>query len=353
MDAMDVQRHPGLPRWEKIWGVKWGLFLVLQVFAGYPQILFYTLVGCAAYAVFHSGWFSLFQTLKPFGWGLLFSAVQWIPSVEYFFLNSVRFPAVADNPHFFLPLSNLKTFFDFKALSNGQVPDYVNSPTYFYFNFYSGLIPLFILTLGLLGFKRLKGNGRFFFRSFLFFLFWAAGFFLNASDSGFNFLPGFMEPAKCWVLINVLELFTIGFLLEDLFPKPGPWKWALLAVGIGNLLYPIWTHPLEANFTPPNSRLETEALKISGSLGSGRVLILTNAQEQKALYTPLPDPALKPSFKRFIPDSNLFVGLPTANFYGSTWPSWGALDANQYFKYGFPYSNGRLRPAGSGPDFIA
>ena len=318
------------------------MFLTLQVFAGYPQIIFYTLVGCSAYAVFFAGWHSPLKLLKPLSLGLLFSAAQWVPSVEYFFINSVRLPAVADNPHFFLPLNNLKTFFDYQALSNGPIPDYVNSPTFFYFNFYCGIIPLIVLLAGLARYKRLGRNGLFFLSAFLLSLLWSVGFLL-----GFFFppaipFPSFLEPAKAWVLVNVLEVSAIGFLLEDLLPKPGPWKWAVLAVSILNLLYPIWTHPLETNFTPPNTRLEAEAGKITGSLGSGRVLILPNAHEHQALYTPPPDPGKRPLFKHFVPDSNLFVFLPLANFYGSTWPTWGALDANNYFKFAFPCGKGRL-----------
>jgi hypothetical protein len=168
------------------------------------------------------------------------------------------------------------------------------------------------------------------------------GFFLGPYlPPSFPF-PSFLEPAKDWVLVNGLELFALGFILEDLLPKPGTWKWVLLAAGVLNLLYPIWTHPLETNFTPPNTRLESETSKITGSLGSGRVLILPNTGEHQALYTPMPDPGRRPLFKHFVPDSNLFVFLPLANFYGSTWPTWGALDANNYFKYGFPYGQGRL-----------
>ena len=321
---------------------KWALFLALQVFAGYPQIIFYTLVGCSAYAMFFSGWGSLLKLMKPLVLGLFFSAAQWVPSLEYFFINSVRLPAVPNNPHFFLPLDNLKTFFNFNALSNGSIPDYVNSPTFFYFNFYSGIIPLLVLTLGFLGFKKLKRNSLFFFGSFIFFILWSVGFFLGTSNPAWNLLPAFLEPAKSWVLINVLELFTIGFFLEDLFPKPGAWKWALLAAAVLNLLYPIWNHPYETNFTPPNARLEVETGKITEHLDTGRVLILPNGEEHQALYTPMPVPGLEPLFKHFVPDSNLLVSLPLANFYGSTWPTWGALDANSYFKLGFPYEKGQL-----------
>ncbi len=322
--------------------LKWALFLALQVFAGYPQIIFYTLAGCAAFAIFLASWNSPAKLLKPLGWGLLFSAAQWMPSIEYFLFNSVRLPAVSNNPHFFLPLENLETFFNWNALAGNGVPDYVNSPTFFYFNFYSGIVPLLVLAAGVAGFKRLKKNSLFFLGAFLFVLMGTVGFLIGPLLPASFALPSFLEPAKAWVLVNLMELFALGFLLEDLVPNPGKWKWVVLSAGVLNLLYPIWIHPYEHNFTPPHETLERYAREITGSLGSGRVLILPNEREHQALYTPLPDPGERPFFKHFVPDSNLYVSLPLANFYGSTWPSWGALDANQYFKLGFPYGTGKL-----------
>ncbi len=89
-----------------------------------------------------------------------------------------------------------------------------------------------------------------------------------------------------------------------------------------------------------NWRLKSQ--KIKNHLGSGRILVLPSLEEHQALYTPMPDPERKPLFKHFIPDSNLFVSLPLATFYGSTQPSWGALDAGFYFQYLFPSDNANL-----------
>ena len=259
-----------------------------------------------------------------------------------FFLNSVRLPAVHDNPHFYLPMENLKTFFNFNALADNGKPDYVASPTFFYFNFYSGLIPLCLLFLGFFRYRRLNPSSRFFLAGFVLSLLWSLGCFLMFLEAIHIPFPGFLEPAKCWVLVNVFELLALGLLLEDLFPNPGKWKWPALAACLLNLLYPIWTHPLETNLVPPNEQLETEAQKIKSHLGSGHILVLPNLEEHQALYTPMPDPGLKPLFKHFIPNSNLFASLPLATFYGSTQPSWGALDAGFYFQYVFPNNNGSL-----------
>ena len=131
---------------------KLALFLTLQIFAGYPQIVFYTLAGLIAYALLQKGLRGPLALAAPLSGALVLSACQWIPSLEYFFLNAARLPAIPDNPHFYLPMENLKTFYDFNALAKPFIPDYVASPTFFYFNFYSGLMPLALLPMGLLFF---------------------------------------------------------------------------------------------------------------------------------------------------------------------------------------------------------
>ena len=217
------------------------------------------------------------------------------------------------------------------------------SPTFFYFNFYSGLIPLGLLVFGFFRYGRLKPHSRFFLLGFSLLILWSLGCFLRPVELLHIPFPGFLEPAKSWVLINVFELLALGFLSEDLFPRPGKWKWPFLAACLLNLLYPIWTHPLEANLIPPSARLESEAQEIKSRLGSGRVLGLPDPPEHQALYSrPCRDPRLLPLFKRFIPNSNLLASLPLATFYGSTQPSWGALDAGFYFQYVFPERNGNL-----------
>jgi hypothetical protein len=152
-----------------------------------------------------------------------------------------------------------------------------------------------------------------------------------------------LEPAKSWVLINIFELLSIGFLIQDLFPKPGKWKWFVMGVSLFNLLVPVWNHPLERNLTINDSKYQEETTKIHDHLlRHGRVLVLPSPKEHSALYTPLPDPQNKPHFKHFVPNSSYFANFPVATFYGSTQPTWGAYDAGLYFQYGFPYSSGTL-----------
>lgn len=325
----------------KPWGrFKLGLALAFQVLAGYPQIIFYTLLGLLAYAAF------CFHTIKrfmnPIAVAFLVTACQWFPSIEYFFFQAVRLPAVKDNPDFVLPLKNLFTVIRPDALSQNGLPDYVVSPTYFYFNLYSGLIPLAILTLGIFRFKQWNRLTCFWVLSLLVSCLWTFGFFASCFHLLHISNPAFLEPAKAWVLLNFVELIALGLLWQNLFSKSGRWKWILLILAVGDLLIPIWSRPLERNLLPPNAQIDQASQVVKNSLNSGRLLVLVDEKESGRLYQPLPDPELKPHFKYFIPNSNLFVSLPLANFYGSTCPDWSVMDTEIYFKYGFPYSKGHL-----------
>jgi hypothetical protein len=318
------------------------LFLTLQIFAGYAQVILYTLMGAGIYGLFLKGWKFLPRLFTPILAALFLTTCQWLPSVEYYSHNAVRFPAVHDNPDFLLPLANLKTFFNFNALWNGSIPDYIASPTFFYFNFYSGLIPLVILLWGLFRWPKLKSNHRFFLAGFVLLTFWAFGFFAKLV----HFVPlplmALFEPAKSTVLVNLFELVAIGLLFETLLAKSNRLKWAVLALAIADLLFAVWAHPVETNLLPGNPFLQAEAEKIKEHLGTGRLLVLSNEKERQEVYFPRPSLDHTPLFKHFIANSNMYAFLPATGFCGSTWPSKGAFDAQLYFQYGFPYAQGSL-----------
>ena len=312
------------------------LALTLQLFAGYPQIIFYTLLGAAAYGSFLGGLRLLLRIGSAFGLSLLLTCAQWLPSFEYFFTQAARLPAVHDNPNFFLPLENLKTLWDPGALSADGKPDYVVNPTFFYFNLYSGLLPFLVLLAGPFAWKKLSSSTRFFLAGTLLLLLWAVGFpGMWWTTTGLAF-PAFFEPAKSWVLFNFFFLASFGLILKDLFPNSGKWGRLIPLLCVLNLLVYVHLQPLEKNLLPGDPALTAAARPLQAALGSGRALILPDPDHHAALYTPLPDPNHKPLFKRFIPNSNYFVSLPLATFYGSTQPSWGALDAGFYFQYVFP-----------------
>jgi len=319
---------------------KLGLALALQILAGYPQTLLYTLIGLFLYTAICFR--SIEKLIFPMALALLVTAGQWLPSVEYFLFQAVRLPAVTNNPDFVLPLSNLLTFLRPDALAQKGLPDYVVSPTYFYFNLYVGLIPLAIFFLSVFRFKEWTMLTRFWVFGLLISCLWTFGFFTYCLHLLHIILPAFLEPAKAWVLLNFVELIAMGLLWENLYPKAGHWKWMILLLSLLDLLIPIWSHPLERNLLPPCAQIDQTSQVIKNNLNSGRLLVLVDEKESGQLYQPLPDPELKSRFKYFVPNSNLYASLPLANAYSSTWPCWSVMDAEIYFKYGFPYSQGHL-----------
>jgi hypothetical protein len=319
---------------------KLGLAVTLQILAGYPQTLLYTLLGLFLYAAICFR--SVEKLILPLALALLVTAGQWLPSVEYFFFQALRLSAAPDNPSFVLPLNNLLTFLRPDALSQKGLPDYVVSPTYFYFNLYIGIIPLAIFFLSVFRSKEWTILTRFWLFGLLATGFWTFGFFTNCLHLLHIPSPDFLEPAKTWVLLNFVELITLGLLWENLYPKAGWWKWLFLTIAIADLLIPIWSHPLERNLLPSSDQMVQNSKLIKNSLNSGRLLVLVDEKESGQIFQPLPDPGLKPHFKYFVPNSNLYASIPLANFYGSTAPNGGVLDTELYFKYSFPYAKGHL-----------
>lgn len=314
--------------------IKLVLALSLQILAGYPHLLFYTVLCALVYALV------LYRTFNPLVLpalaALALTAAQWLPSADYLYFQAVRLPAVPDNPLFILPLGNLMTLINPFALSKPGLPDYVASPTYFYFDLFSGALPLLLLAaLGVI--RHWDRSARF----------WMVGFFIlglyvfGAFHWFFGLihipLPSFLEPAKAWVLLNFFEIAAMAFTFKYIrFAEPFRPK-LLALVYLFLLFFPLWTRPLERNLTPPNAQLDKKAQVITDHLSSGRFLVLPSQMAYAQLYFPLPNPLQAPHFKYFAGNSNLYTGLPSANFYSSTWPSWGALDASLYYKYGFPY----------------
>jgi hypothetical protein len=189
------------------------LFLSLQLFAGYPQIILYTLVGAAAYALFLGGWRLLLRMGPALGFSLLLTSAQWLPSVEYFFTQAARLPAVHDNPHFYLPLGNLWTLLNPSALSAAGKPDYVADPTFFYFNLYSGIPPLLVFLAGMAFLKRMSASTRFFLFGSWVILLSALGYPWMLLEALRVPVPAFLEPAKSWVLFDLFFLTAFGLVL--------------------------------------------------------------------------------------------------------------------------------------------
>lgn len=146
--------------------IKWvllgGLILALQVFAGYPQIVLYSLTAVGFYALFRL--FEDWQKQKSFKsifksafllvflviFGFLLSAVQWLPGYEALRLSVREIdPIAALSSGGFLPWQNLITFFSPDFFGNPATYNFWGQPWYDNFALYVGILPLFLIGLAI------------------------------------------------------------------------------------------------------------------------------------------------------------------------------------------------------------
>ena len=152
-----------------LWVLIGALVLSLQVFAGYPQIVLYSLTVVGFYSLFRfffspekkSAFRSLLMILPLFLLGLVLSLGQIVPGWEALKL-SVRSidPIAAASSGGFLPWQNLVTFIAPDFFGNPATYNFWGKPWYDNFAVYVGILPLILASLAIF-FK--KGKDVYFF----------------------------------------------------------------------------------------------------------------------------------------------------------------------------------------------
>ncbi|MCJ7804816.1 YfhO family protein, partial [Patescibacteria group bacterium] len=148
------------------WALAGGLILALQVFAGYPQIVFYSLTAVAFYALFRL--FEDWRKQKSFKklilpsffliffavLGFLLSAIQLLPGWEALKLSVREIDPIAFlSSGGFLPWQNLVTFFSPDFFGNPATYNFWGKAWYDNFALYVGILPLILVFLAILGRK--------------------------------------------------------------------------------------------------------------------------------------------------------------------------------------------------------
>jgi len=150
--------------------IKWvlggSLFLALSIFAGYPQIVFYSLTATGFYAVFRlfgvwhkqKSFKKIIQSLLLLGsfvvLGVLLSAVQWLPGYETMRLSVREIDPIASlSSGGFLPWQNLVTFLAPDFFGNPATYNFWGKPWYDNFALYVGILPLILVSLAIFGRK--------------------------------------------------------------------------------------------------------------------------------------------------------------------------------------------------------
>jgi len=148
--------------------IKWvlggSLFLALSIFAGYPQIVFYSLTATGFYAVFRlfgvwhkqKSFKKIIQSLLLLGsfvvLGVLLSAVQWLPGYETMRLSVREIDPIASlSSGGFLPWQNLVTFLAPDFFGNPATYNFWGKPWYDNFALYVGILPLILVALAIFG----------------------------------------------------------------------------------------------------------------------------------------------------------------------------------------------------------
>lgn len=319
-----------------------GLVTALQILAGYPQIVLLTWLFALPYALFVGGSALLRRGLAPGVAALLATCAQWLPGVEYFALHAVRRPAMPANPHHVLPLENLKTLLDPGALATGGLPDFLASPTFFYHNLYVGILPLIAFGAGLVAFRRLHREGRFHLVAALAALALSFGGLVALFGWIHIPYPGVLEASKAWVMTVFFLLAAAARAADSLWPRPGRWVWALLALAVLDPARVALGHPLERTLAPRDPAYREEVAAIRRELNGGRLLSLADPGEYRRLALAGEWHSDRPVFKHLIPNTNLLEGVPVANGNGSTWPTAGTMNALLYFQNAHPYDEGTL-----------
>lgn len=148
--------------------IKWvlggSLFLALSIFAGYPQIVFYSLTTTGFYAVFRlfgvwhkqKSFKKIIQSLLLLGsfvvLGVLLSAVQWLPGYETMRLSVREIDPIASlSSGGFLPWQNLVTFLAPDFFGNPATYNFWGKAWYDNFALYVGILPLILVALAIFG----------------------------------------------------------------------------------------------------------------------------------------------------------------------------------------------------------
>lgn len=148
------------------WALLGGLILAIQVLAGYPQIVLYSLTAVGFYALFRlfEDWRRqkifkpVFKSLVLLIFfvvlGFLLSAIQWLPGWEALKLSVREIDPIASlSSGGFLPWQNLVTFFSPDFFGNPATYNFWGKPFYDNFAFYVGIFPLLLAFLAILGRK--------------------------------------------------------------------------------------------------------------------------------------------------------------------------------------------------------
>ncbi len=329
----------------------WGLpaiFLALQILAGYPLFVFYTLFLLAVWMILQK------PSLKTAVWmflalltALCATALQWIPFLD-FLPYSHRGGWWKEFPFFNKPaeyLSLIKPDF----LGTPGDSRYQGTPANYFFNLYFGLVPLGVVVLDwfLTGAKK------------TFFSFWnlsAVGFLLWMAGTNFPVLRIFpekflelLEPSKSAPLFVFCASTAAAMAVHRWFSAPQKFFPVLtLLLTLSWTLNLLWI-PFHLALPLPNpygmeKNIQT-AEQIRNLAGPGRILSLSLENQLTFRGDDAIVRAMKSPVENILVDTNEAWGIRSTSLYLSIFPK-SVNNLSRYAYRGFPYRGDLLDIAG-------
>jgi hypothetical protein len=147
------------------WIYIWALVLSQQIFTGFPQGTFFTILLCGSYilwqAIVKKSWKLIGSFALAITLGMVGGSAQLLPSFE--FLRESQFPGGFDagvSSYFSMPLKHLITFLSPYALGNPKLATYphfiiFDGSVFWENNAYMGLLPIGLLAIALFLYKKI------------------------------------------------------------------------------------------------------------------------------------------------------------------------------------------------------
>jgi uncharacterized membrane protein YfhO len=333
-----VQKNMDEFSWKQFWGLV--AVLSFQIWAGYPQFVFYTWIFVWFWLLFQQRPRStILKIIAAFLMSLTLTANQWIP-----FLGELHFSYRLgwSNDGYSFRWIHYLTLFQPTSLGFPGILGYQGRYQNFIFNLYFGVIPLILWVMSLFLLK--NKNERFFSWSSVIWLF----FMISLPSIGISFMPKWLimlERSKSSFIFIFAALTAVGFLTDQLFKKmrSSPWKKIVFLI-IGLWVMDIGMIPFRVIRWVKNPYLNAKVIqtveRIKKISKGSRILSLAVHGQPLSPASETFQGSCNELVRSLQPNSNSVFQINSINAYLSFFLK-GYQDFLLYIEHGYPYE-GRL-----------
>jgi uncharacterized membrane protein YfhO len=206
-----------LEKRKSTWGVILSILFALQVFSGYPQIVFYSIFAVFLWVFIRSKSRIkvLIHTLIFISVGLMLTSIQSLPAAELF-VNSQRAIEALDKDLIFLPWQNIITLFAPDYFGNHSTGNFWGVGNYTLNTGYAGIVAFILATVGILA-NRSRNVTRYFLIILILSILLSLKTPLSLFITTFPFVGGAASPTRILILLNLAISVLAAFGVESLF----------------------------------------------------------------------------------------------------------------------------------------